>query len=266
MSWDRQITIKSEHELEIMRTAGRINAEALAAVHKILQPGVTTADLNAAAEEVMKKYGVYSPFKNYGGPIPFPASTTISINEELVHGIPGDRQVEEGQIVSIDVGVFYKGYYGDAARSMACGTVDRSRQRLLDTTDLALSRAIRAARTGNCLRDIGVAVEKTCSVEGFGVVRDFVGHGIGTEMHEEPQIANFDTGERGPRLKSGMVLAIEPMVNLGTERVKVLKDRWTAVTADGKPSAHFEHSVVVREDGGEILSGSDACVWGRREG
>jgi len=257
------IAIRSEREIDLLRQANQIVAKVHVALDAMVKPGVTTRELDAAAEELIFASGGTPAFKGYRG---YPAATCISIEEVVVHGIPGDRQVEEGQIVSIDVGVFYKGYYGDAARSMACGTVDRSRQRLLDTTDLALSRAIRAARTGNCLRDIGVAVEKTCSVEGFGVVRDFVGHGIGTEMHEEPQIANFDTGERGPRLKSGMVLAIEPMVNLGTERVKVLKDRWTAVTADGKPSAHFEHSVVVREDGGEILSGSDACVWGRREG
>ncbi|HPO16718.1 MAG TPA: M24 family metallopeptidase, partial [Candidatus Hydrogenedentes bacterium] len=157
------------------------------------------------------------------------------------------------------------GYHGDAAITVACGPVDAERQRLMQTTDLALTRAIRCARTGNYLSDISKVVERTCKKEKFGVVRAFVGHGIGTEMHEEPQVPNFDTGHRGPVLKSGMVLALEPMVNMGTHRVKVLQDGWTAVTADGKPSAHFEHSVVVREEGGEILSATGRLVWGRRE-
>jgi len=257
------IAIRSEREIDLLREANQIVAKVHVALDAMIRPGITTRELDAAAEEVILESGGTPAFKGYHG---YPAATCISIEEVVVHGIPGDRQVHDGEIVSIDVGVRYKGYYGDAARSVTCGPTDARRQRLLDTTDLALSRAIKLARTGNHLRDIGVAVERTCTAENFSVVRDFVGHGIGTEMHEDPQIANFDMGDRGPRLKTGMVLAIEPMVNMGTERVKVLRDRWTAVTADGKPSAHFEHSVVVREDGGEILSASDACVWGQRDG
>jgi len=168
-------------------------------------------------------------------------------------------------VVSVDVGVMHKGYFGDAAVTWPCGQVDEDRRKLLEITDQALARAIKAAAAGNYLRDIGRAVEAVCNPMNYGIVRDFVGHGIGTSMHEEPQIPNFDTGQKGPRLKAGMVLAIEPMVNLGTEKVKVLKDGWTAVTADGKPSAHFEHSIVVREDGGEILSDSKINIWGQQK-
>ncbi len=257
------IAIRSEREIDLLRRANQIVAEVHVALDAMVRPGITTRELDAVAEEIILASGGTPAFKGYRG---YPAATCVSIEEVVVHGIPGDRKVKRGEIVSIDVGVCYKGYYGDAARSVACGPTDKKRKRLLETTDLALSRAIRAARAGNYLRDIGRAVERTCRAERFSVVRDFVGHGIGTEMHEEPQIANFDTGDRGPRLRTGMVLAIEPMVNMGTERVKVLRDRWTAVTADGKPSAHFEHSVVVREDGGEILSASDACVWGQCDG
>jgi methionyl aminopeptidase len=255
------IAIRSEREVELLRAANQIVARVHVALRGLIRPGVTTRELDAAAEEIILQCGAKPAFKGYHG---YPASTCISVEEEVIHGIPGDRSLEAGQVVSVDVGVVYKGYYGDAAVTHACGPIDAARQRLLDTTDLALSRAIKAARAGGWMRDIGRAVEQTCRPLGYGVVRMFVGHGIGTSMHEEPQVPNFDSGQRGPRLKAGMVLAIEPMVNMGTHEVKVLADGWTAVTKDGKPSAHFEHSVVVREDGGEPLSFTPELSWGRR--
>ncbi len=256
------IAIRSEREIDILRQANQIVGEVLATLAGLVKPGVTTEELDRVAEGMIQLRGGIPAFKGYHG---YPAATCISVEEVIVHGIPDDRVIRKGQIVSIDVGVYYKGYYGDAAVTVPCGAIDAQRKRLLDTTDLALSRAIKAARTGNYLSDISKVIERTCKKEKFGVVRAFVGHGIGTEMHEEPQVPNFDTGQRGPALKTGMVIALEPMVNLGTHRVKVLEDGWTAVTADGKPSAHFEHSVVVREEGGEVLSANDTLVWGRRE-
>ncbi|MBI2424545.1 MAG: type I methionyl aminopeptidase [Candidatus Hydrogenedentes bacterium] len=256
------IAIRSEREIDLLRQANAIVVAVHEALREMVRPGVRTRELDAVAEEIIRDSGATPAFKGYHG---YPASTCISVEEEVVHGIPGERMLEEGQIVSIDVGACYKGYFGDAAVTWPCGEVDSARRRLLKMTDLALSRAVRAAKTGNFLNDIGRAVEGTCEPAGLGVVRDFVGHGIGTQMHEEPQVANFDTGERGPRLKPGMVLAIEPMINVGTHRVRVLADGWTAVTRDGKPSAHFEHSLVVRDEGGEILSRSLICPWGVRE-
>jgi len=257
------IAIRTEREIEILRQANQIVAEVLVALAAQVKPGVTTRELDALAEEMILAREATPAFKGYHG---YPAATCISVDEVIVHGIPGGQKLQDGQIVSIDVGTCYKGYYGDAAISVPCGRLDPERQRLLDTTDLALTRAIAAARDGNCLRDIGRAVEAVCAAEGFSVVRAFVGHGIGTQMHEEPQVPNFDIGQSGPRLKTGMVLALEPMVNMGGHKVRVLEDGWTAVPADGRPRAHFEHSVVVREDGGEILSFTAKRRWGRREG
>jgi len=255
------ISVRSEREIDLLREANQIVARVHDTLRAMIKPGITTAELDAAAEDMILASDAKPAFKGYHG---FPASTCISVDEVIVHGIPGNRVLREGEIVSVDVGVQYKGYFGDAAVSWPCGEVDADRQKLLETTDRALAKAIAVAAAGNYLCEIGRAVESVCNPLKYGIVRDFVGHGIGTAMHEDPQIPNFDTGSRGPRLKAGMVLAIEPMVNMGTEKVKVLKDGWTAVTVDGKPSAHFEHSVVVREDGGEILSDSKINVWGRQ--
>jgi len=255
------IAIRSEREIKLLREANQIVVAVHEALKEMVAPGVTTIELDKKAESIIAAHGAKSAFKGYHG---YPAITCISVDEVIVHGIPGDRKLREGEIVSIDVGVEYQGYFGDAAVTWAVGEVDEMRRHLMYRTDLALSRAVRAARVGNYLQDIGIAVQSTCEPEGLGVVRDFVGHGIGTAMHEDPQIANFDTGQRGPLLKEGMVLAIEPMVNAGAHGVRVLADKWTAVTSDGKPSAHYEHSVVVRPGGGEILSKSDTLVWGQR--
>jgi len=255
------IAIRSEREIDLLRQANSIVVKAHEVAYEMIQPGVTTREIDKAVESVILSAGAKPAFKGYRG---FPASTCISFEEEVVHGIPGKRKIRAGEIVSVDIGVCYKGYYGDAAVTHACGMVDALRMKLLDITDLALSRAIHAACAGNYLNDIGIVIEQTSKAAGFDVVRDFVGHGIGLEMHEDPQIMNFDNGSPGPRLRKGMVLAIEPMVTAGRGAVRVKKDGWTVVTRDGKPSAHFEHSIVVREDGGEILSRGTSLIWGER--
>ncbi len=255
------ITCRAEREIDVLREANQVVAEVLVTLAGMVEPGITTGELDAEAERLIRAMGGVPSFLGYRD---YPKSTCISVDEVIVHGIPGKRKLKKGEIVSIDVGVFLGGYHGDAAITVPCGKVGAQRERLMATTDLALSRAIAAARAGNHLDAISRAVQDTCEEAGFSVVRSFVGHGIGTQMHEEPQIPNFVTRERGPELKSGMVLAIEPMVNVGTHEVKILRDGWTAVTADGKPSAHFEHSVVVREHGGEILSATPKLVWGQR--
>lgn len=257
------IAIRSEREIGLIREANQI----VAAVHDMLScmvaPGVTTLELDRAAEALIRGRGAKPAFKGYRG---FPATLCVSVDQEVVHGIPGKRVLREGELVSIDCGAHCHGYYGDAAVTLPCGEVDQARRSLMRVTDRALARAVAAARAGNYLRAVGRAVEGECRPAGYGIVRDFVGHGIGTEMHEDPQILNFDSGENGPLLREGMVLAIEPMVNLGTHRVRVLRDGWTVVTADGKPSAHFEHTVVVRKDGGEILSQGSRIRWGLLDG
>ncbi len=257
------IAIRSEREIDLLRQANAVVAEVHDLLAGMVLPGVTTGELDRAAEALILDRGARPAFKGYRG---YPATLCVSIESEVVHGIPGKRALREGEIVSIDVGALFRGYYGDAAVTHPCGRVDDSRRRLMEATDLALARAVRAARAGSQLREVGRAVQRTCKAAGFGVVRDFVGHGIGTSLHEEPQVLNFDSGEPGPVLRVGMVLAIEPMVNMGTHRVRVLKDGWTTVTADGKPSAHFEHSVVVREYGGEILSQGSRIKWGCADG
>ena len=254
------IALRTEREVAILREANRIVAEVLATLAEKVAPGVTTGELDETADRMIRQMGGIPSFLGYRG---YPKSTCISVDEVIIHGIPGKRRIKEGQIVGIDVGVLYKGYHGDAALTVPCGSVDKERERLMRTTDRALARAIRAARPGNCLQDVSRAIQQTVEGQGFSVVRVFVGHGIGTEMHEDPQISNVATGERGPKLKPGMVLAIEPMVNAGTHEVRLLDDHWTAVTADGRPSAHFEHSVVIGQQEAEILSLTPRRVWGQ---
>ncbi|MDX9971805.1 MAG: type I methionyl aminopeptidase [FCB group bacterium] len=255
------IALRSENEIAILREANRIVAEVLATLAEKVEPGITTGSLDDQALKLIRQMGGEPAFLGYNR---YPKSTCISVDEVIVHGIPGTRKLREGEIVSIDVGVVYKGYVGDAALTVPCGKIDRERRRLMETTDRSLANAIAAARSGRPLEDVSRAVQETCEAEGFSVVRCFVGHGIGTQMHEEPQIPNFVTGEPGPVLRPGMVLAIEPMVNAGVPDVRVMKDGWTAVTADGRPSAHFEHSIVVREGEAEILSLTPRRTWGQR--
>jgi methionyl aminopeptidase len=246
------ILIKSPQEIEAMRRAGAVVGRFFEEVGPLVRPGVTTAHLEEFADRFLARNRVRSAFKGYLG---YPAHLCTSLNEEVVHGIPSaDRLVREGDILSIDFGVVLDGFYGDAARTFAVGAVSPESRRLLDATERSLGKAIEATRPGNRLGDVSAAVQATVEAEGFSVVRDFVGHGIGRSMHEEPQVPNFGKPGTGPKLLPGMVLAIEPMVNAGGFAVEVLPDGWTVVTRDRSRSAHFEHTVAVTEDGNRILS------------
>ncbi len=245
------IRIKSPNEIEAMRRAGRIVAAVLQQMGQMVRPGITTAALNKKAEQLIRKAGAEPAFLGYHN---FPASICTSVNEEVVHGIPGLRKLKEGDIISIDVGVRLQGYYGDAAATFAVGEISPLAARLIEVTRQSLYEAIKAMRVGGRLSDISHAVESYVKLNRFSVVRDYVGHGIGTEMHEDPQVPNFGPPGRGPVLQKGMVLAIEPMVNAGGWEVEVLPDQWTVVTKDRSLSAHFEHTVALGEDGPEILT------------
>ena len=254
MSWERQIHVKSPAELERMREAGRINATVLAAVKALLQPGVTTADLNAAAEDVLRKHGCISPFKGYGYP-PFPASITVSINQELVHGIPRKkRKLKAGDIVSIDCGTVFNGFVGDSAFTAGVGEISSQAQELLDVTEGALQAAIDKMRPGNRTGDVSAAIQQFVESRGFYVTREYTGHGVGRQMHEGPQVPNYGVPGRGMPLRPGVTIALEPMVLVGTSATRVLSDQWTVVSADGSLTAHFEHSVAVTEGDPLVLT------------
>jgi methionyl aminopeptidase len=245
------IIIKSSREIEQLKRSNVIVAEVFQKLKKVIAPGITTMELDQIAEEIILSKGATPAFKGYRG---FPATLCISINEEVVHGIPSQRRLKEGDIVSIDVGSNLDGYFGDGAITLPVGEVDRAAQRLLEVTERALYIGIEKAKVGNRLFDISYAIQTWVESHGFSVVRDFVGHGIGMDLHEEPQIPNFGSPHQGPRLERGMVFALEPMVNEGTYEVKILSDGWTVVTADGKRSAHFEHTIAITDGGAEILS------------
>lgn len=245
------IIIRSAREIDQLRKANAIVAEVLEKLTAAVAPGVTTSELDQIAERVILSRGAIPAFKGYRG---FPCSACISINEQVVHGIPDSRKLREGDIVSIDVGTNLNGYFGDAAITLPVGEVDREGKRLLEVTEKALSIGIEMARVGNRLFDISHAIQAWVESHGFSVVRDFVGHGIGQSLHEEPQIPNFGSPRQGPRLERGMIFALEPMVNEGTYEVKILPDGWTVVTADGKRSAHFEHTIAITDGEPEILS------------
>jgi methionyl aminopeptidase len=247
MSWARQIHLKSPAELQIMREAGRINATVHATVRELLKPGVSTYELNAAAEEVLKKHGCFSPFKGYGHP-PFPTSITVSINQELVHGIPSkNRKLKAGDIVSIDCGTVFEGWVADSAFTAGVGTISPKAQELLDVTEGALNAGIEKMRIGNRTGDVSAAIQTYVESRGFHVTREYTGHGVGKQMHEGPQVPNYGKPGSGLPLKAGMTIAIEPMVLVGTPETRVLPDQWTVVSADGSLTAHFEHSVAVTE-------------------
>ncbi len=245
------IIIKSPREIEQLKRSNAIVAEVFEKLKRMIAPGITTKELDQVAEEYILSKGGRPAFKGYRG---FPATLCISINEEVVHGIPGQRRLKEGDIVSIDGGVNFGGYFGDSAITLPVGEVDPESKRLLEVTEKALTLGIEKAKIGNRLFDISYAIQRWVESRGFSVVRDFVGHGIGKDLHEEPQIPNFGSPHQGPRLEKGMVFALEPMVNEGTYEVRVLSDGWTVVTADGKRSAHFEHTISITDDGAEILS------------
>lgn len=252
------IILKSARELEVMRRAGRLVARLLEELGARVAPGVRLRDLDSFAEEFIRRHGGVPAFKGYGEipgqRPPFPATICASVNEQVVHGVPGGRRLREGDIVSVDVGVLLDGYYGDAAATFPVGKVSEEAMRLLEVTRAALGEGIARARAGCHLSDISHAVQSFVEARGYSVVREFVGHGIGRNMHEDPQIPNFGPPGMGPLLRPGMTLAIEPMVNAGVPDVVVLADGWTAVTADGRLSAHFEHTVAVTADGALILT------------
>jgi methionyl aminopeptidase len=254
MSWERHITIKSPEELEIMRKAGQINAEALAAARDVIRPGATTADVNAAAEDVLKRYGVYSPFKNYPGPYPYPASTTISVNDELVHGIPGKRKLKEGDIVSVDCGTVFEGFVADSAFTMGVGEISPIAQKLLEVTEEALYVGAAKMVSGSRVGDISAAIQRFVEPTGLHVTREYTGHGVGRQMHEGPQVPNYGVPGRGMLLRPGMTIALEPMVLVGTPATRVMPDKWTVTSYDHSLTAHFEHTVAVTANGPRILT------------
>jgi methionyl aminopeptidase len=240
------IIIKTAQEIAIMREAGRIVAAVLAALTRAIAPGITTRELDALAVRELKRHGATASFKGYHG---FPASICVSVNDEVVHGIPGERLLREGDIVGLDFGAYYRGFHGDAAVTVGVGNIDLQSRSLLEVTEGALRAGIAAARQGARLGDISAAIQSHVESRGFSVVREYVGHGIGREMHEEPQIPNFGPPGQGPLLQNGMTVALEPMVNAGDWRTKVSANNWTVVTADGSLSAHFENTIVI--DGAE---------------
>jgi len=245
------ILLKSPQELATMEVANRIVAEILAGVQELVRPGVETRELDELAEEMCRSRQVEPAFKGYRG---YPRSICVSVNEEIVHGIPGARRIQAGDLVSLDFGVKYQGYYGDAAVTLAVGEVDPRSRDLMAATEQALYAGISQAKVGRHLTDISHAVQAMVEGAGFGVIREFVGHGIGRSLHEDPQIPNFGPPGRGPRLQAGMTLAIEPMTSMGAWQVRILEDGWTAVTQDGSCAAHFEHTVAVTAQGPLILS------------
>lgn len=246
------VTIKSEHEIELMREAGRILSIVHDEMGKIIRPGISTMDINRKGEEVIRSFGCIPSFLNYQG---YPASICVSVNDEVVHGIPDKRHIlKEGDIVSLDAGVIYKGYQSDAARTHAVGKISEEDQRLIDVTKQSFFEGIKYARAGNHLFDISKTIQDFVEDNGYSVVRDLVGHGIGRKLHEEPQVPNFKPIGRGMKLRVGMTLAIEPMVNVGAYDVWMLEDDWTVVTKDSTKSAHYENTVLITDGEPELLS------------
>lgn len=245
------IPIKSEEDLKMLQKSGKILSKIMRRLQKFVRKGVSTIEIEQLAEKLMQDEKVISAFKGYNG---FPTNICTSVNEEVVHGIPGEKVLKEGDIISLDLGINYKGYLSDAAITLAVGRIDAKLHKLLEVTQDALCEGIKQARINNHLSDISYAIQTHVEKNGFSIVRQFVGHGIGYSLHEEPQIPNFGLPHQGEVLKKGMVLAIEPMVNMGTWECRILDNGWTAVTNDGYPSAHFEHTVAITENGPEILT------------
>ena len=255
---ERRVSIKSPRELEAMRQAGQVVARMIAAITRAVEPGMTTKDLDDVAVQELRRHGAKPAFLGYPPEAPehlrFPATICTSVNEEIVHGIPGDRVLKEGDLVKCDVGAIVDGMHGDAAVTLPVGEVSQEAMRLIEATRESLNQAIAQVRAGARLGDIGAAIQGYAEAQGYGVVREYVGHGIGRRLHEEPQVPNFGEAGRGQMLRAGMAIAIEPMLNVGTWRTKTLEDGWTVVTADGRLSAHFEHTMAVGEDGAEVMT------------
>ena len=245
------IAIKNERDLACMRQACKITAAARALAGEMVRPGVTTKQIDRAVRDYILAQGAKPSFLGYHG---YPGSACISVNEEVIHGIPGGRVLKDGDIVSIDVGAYYKGFHGDCAATFACGTISADAQKLIDVTKQSFFEGIRFARRGHRVSDISHAIETYVESNGFSVVRSFVGHGVGAQLHEEPEVPNFGAPGRGPRMIPGMTLAIEPMVNAGSHEVRILKDGWTVLTSDGKLSAHYENTVLITDGEPEILT------------
>ena len=245
------ISIKSDEEVELLRIAGEITGSTHNYLKPYIKPGITTLELDKLAEEYILSRGATPSFKGYDG---FPGTVCASINNEVVHGIPSGRTLKEGDIITLDIGACWKGYHGDSAWTYAVGEIDDKKKYLLEHTEKSLFKGLEAIHDGCHVGDIGYAVSKYANEHGLGVVRELVGHGVGTDVHEEPDVPNYGARGTGPVLKEGMVIAVEPMLNLGTRKVYILEDGWTIITADGKPSAHFEHTVLVTKDGYEILT------------
>ncbi len=256
MTYGEQIPLRSRREIDLMRESSRHVAEILLALREIAKPGVKTADFDLKATEMIEERGLISSFVGYapGGLPPYPSAVCVSVNDEIVHGIPGSRELVKGDILSLDFGIICEGFHGDSAVTVPIGSIDEKAESLLDVTRECLEAGIEQMVPGKRLSDIGHAVETRADAAGFSVVRQFVGHGIGRQLHEPPQIPNYGRPGRGPRLLAGMVFAVEPMVNIGTEKVRMLDDEWTAVTADGELSGHFEHTVLITENGPEVLT------------
>lgn len=254
MSWERNVVIKNEEELALMRNAGRVNAEALQTVKAMIRPGITTAELDAAAEEVIRSHGGKPVFLGYPGPYPYPATLCISINEELVHGIPGDRKLIEGDIVSVDCGTQLDGFVGDSAFTAGVGEISTEAQNLLKVTEEALYKGIDQMRVGKRTGDVSSAIQKHVEANDLYVTKVYTGHGVGRQMHEGPQVPNYGTPGRGIPLRPGITIALEPMVLVGTPKTMVLADKWTVASADGSLTAHFEHTVAVTENDPQILT------------
>ena len=245
------ITLKSSHEIDLMRRSGKITAAARALAGEMVKPGVTTQEINDAVERFIRQQGAVPSFLHYNG---YPASACISVNDEIIHGIPGKRVLQEGDIVSVDVGAYIGGFHGDCAATFPCGTVSPEAQRLIDVTRQSFFEGIRFAREGQRLQDISAAVQSYVEQNGFSVVREYVGHGVGAKMHESPEIPNYGRPGHGPRLLRGMTLAIEPMVNAGSAAITQLSDGWTVKTADGKWAAHYENTILITDGAPEILT------------
>ena len=245
------IILKTRREIEIMRKSGRLVAQSHELVKKHIKPGVTTKELDQLVEDFLRSQNAIPTFKGYSG---FPYSICASVNEEVVHGFPSDRKLKEGDIVSIDIGATFEGYVGDSAKTFLVGEVDDEKRRLVEATRQSFYEGIKFAKLSYRLSDVSHAIQQYAEAQGFSVVRDYVGHGVGKDMHESPQIPNFGKPGKGPRLQEGMVLAIEPMINAGIYNVKILGNNWTVVTVDGKPSAHYEHTVAITDGEPELLT------------
>lgn len=257
MTWRRGVVIKSERELELMREAGRINALALVAAVSVVRPGVTTAEINAAATEVLGKHGAQAAFLGYPGPYPFPAATTVSVNDELVHGIPSGRRLKEGDIVSVDCGSVVEGFVADSALTVGVGEISLEAQRLIDVTQQALFACIAKMLVGNRTGDLSAAIQGYVEQHGYNVVREYTSHGVGRNMHEDPQVPNYGQAGKGMPLRVGMTIALEPMVLSGGPETRTLEDQWTVASRDGQLTAHFEHSVAVTPNGPWVLTTLD---------